>query len=462
MDYKLELVLIPVTDVDRAKAFYSSRPASTWTSTTSAGDDFRVVQLTPPGSACSIAIGIGLTDAAPGSARALHLVVTDIEAARDELVGRGVEVSDVRHLAPEGWQPGPDPERADYGSFADFADPDGNTWVLQEVAVRRRDRRRDRSPPTRRASPPPPSGTGASCTSTATGCSPRSTRPRTRCRRRSCGRGAAGTASTAAPLSGRGSTASPPTSASTCSAGRSRQARRVALRSPRCRGSSPTPTGCSTRWRRPSEEPDAVAVDRETIELAFLAALQVLPPRQRAALIAARRARAGRPAETARAAGDERGRGQQRAAAGPGHACRSTCPHRRSEWSASRAERRGAGAARPLHRRPRAVRRRGRDRDRRRGHPRHDAARRRLASRGSPASRRCSSAPSAADRDGDWRLLPTRANRMPTAASYLRRPGDTEFRAFKLDVLRIEDGAIAEITTFGPALFPHFGLPATL
>lgn len=97
-----------------------------------AGDTFRVVQLDPPGSACSIAFGIGITDATPGSVRGLHLVVTDIVDAREELVGRGVEVSEIRHMSNSGWQPGPHPERADYGSFADFSDPDGNTWVLQE------------------------------------------------------------------------------------------------------------------------------------------------------------------------------------------------------------------------------------------------------------------------------------------------------------------------------------------
>jgi catechol 2,3-dioxygenase-like lactoylglutathione lyase family enzyme len=91
--------------------------------------------MTPPGSACSITIGVGLTDAPPGSYRGTHLVVTDIEAAREELVARGVEVSEVRHFdrAAGEWRPGPDPARGKYASFADFADPDGNTWVLQEV-----------------------------------------------------------------------------------------------------------------------------------------------------------------------------------------------------------------------------------------------------------------------------------------------------------------------------------------
>ena len=132
MDLKLELVLLPVSDVDRAKAFYVEKVGFNLDVDHRASEAFRVVQMTPPGSACSITFGIGITDAAPGSVRGTHLVVTDIEAARDELVGRGVEVSEVRHLEKSGWVPGPDPERRDYGSFADFADPDGNTWILQE------------------------------------------------------------------------------------------------------------------------------------------------------------------------------------------------------------------------------------------------------------------------------------------------------------------------------------------
>jgi hypothetical protein len=94
--------------------------------------EFRVVQLDPPGSACSITIGLGITDATPGSVRGTHLVVTDIEAARTELVGRGVAVSEVRHLGPSGWNSGVHPEHLDYNSFADFSDPDGNTWIIQE------------------------------------------------------------------------------------------------------------------------------------------------------------------------------------------------------------------------------------------------------------------------------------------------------------------------------------------
>jgi catechol 2,3-dioxygenase-like lactoylglutathione lyase family enzyme len=132
MDLKLELVLIPVTDVDRAKAFYADKAGFAVHVDHQPSDDFRVVQLDPPGSACSITIGKGVTDAAPGSVKGTHLVVTDIEAARAELVGRGVEVGEIRHFASGTWAPGADPEHRNYNSFADFSDPDGNTWLLQE------------------------------------------------------------------------------------------------------------------------------------------------------------------------------------------------------------------------------------------------------------------------------------------------------------------------------------------
>ena len=130
---KLELVLIPVTDVDRAKAFYTERLGFALDVDHAPNDEFRVVQMTPPGSACSITVGIGFPTAEPGVYRGTHLVVEDIEAVRDELVGRGVDVSPIRHMTPQGWVDGVDPEHADYNSFVDFADPDGNTWVLQEV-----------------------------------------------------------------------------------------------------------------------------------------------------------------------------------------------------------------------------------------------------------------------------------------------------------------------------------------
>jgi RNA polymerase sigma-70 factor (TIGR02960 family) len=207
------------------------------------------------------------------------------------------------------------------------------------------------------------------------------------------------------------------------------------------------------------KEPDAVAVERETIELAFLAAMQVLPPRQRAALVA--RDVLGWPAsetasllDTSVAAANS---ALQRARA----TIKEHLPARRAEWTA--------------------------------GDP--SAEERALLERFIDAHERCDAAAAVAiaaediritmpphpflydgretirplleqafgeQRLGDWRLVPTRANRMPTAASYLRRPGDSEFRAFKLDVLRIEGGAIAEITTFGSGLFPAFGLPPTL
>jgi catechol 2,3-dioxygenase-like lactoylglutathione lyase family enzyme len=133
VEYKLELVLVPVTDVDRAKTFYTERCGFVLDVDASPAPGFRVVQLTPPGSACSITIGTGITDAPPGCIRGLHLVVEDIEAARAQLAARGLEISAVRHFEGGAWQQGPDPERRSYHSFADFSDPDGNTWVLQEV-----------------------------------------------------------------------------------------------------------------------------------------------------------------------------------------------------------------------------------------------------------------------------------------------------------------------------------------
>jgi catechol 2,3-dioxygenase-like lactoylglutathione lyase family enzyme len=143
MDFKLQVVTVPVSDVDQASAFYTQRAGFTLDVDYHPASGFRVVQLTPPGSACSVQIGTGLTDAPPGSARATYLAVTDIEAARRELTDCGVKVSDIRHKSPVddwtgGWQPGADPERCDYASFADFADPDGNTWVLQEIGYHTR------------------------------------------------------------------------------------------------------------------------------------------------------------------------------------------------------------------------------------------------------------------------------------------------------------------------------------
>ena len=139
MDWKLQLVLLPVADVDRAKTFYVERMGFNLDVDHRASDTFRVVQMTPPGSTCSITIGTGITDAAPGSVRGLHLVVPDIEAARAELVGRGVEVGETHHFEAGERRPGVDPAHRDYDTFMPFSDPDGNTWVVQEVGWARRE-----------------------------------------------------------------------------------------------------------------------------------------------------------------------------------------------------------------------------------------------------------------------------------------------------------------------------------
>lgn len=133
MDYALEVVMIPVTDVDRSKAFYQEKLGFRLDVDHHPNDAFRVVQLTPPGSACSIVFGIGMTRAEPGSAQGTLLVVTDIEAAHRELTDRGLDVGPIHHFVEGREVDGPDPERKDYNSFARFSDPDGNTWGLQEV-----------------------------------------------------------------------------------------------------------------------------------------------------------------------------------------------------------------------------------------------------------------------------------------------------------------------------------------
>jgi catechol 2,3-dioxygenase-like lactoylglutathione lyase family enzyme len=136
IDMKLEVVVIPVSDIDRAKSFYGGLG---WRLDADfiVGDEFRVVQFTPPGSPCALHFGKGITSAAPGSSQN-YLVVSDIEVARAELVGRGVDVSHVFHRAGPGKPPldGPDPGRHSYASFASFSDPDGNGWLLQEITVR--------------------------------------------------------------------------------------------------------------------------------------------------------------------------------------------------------------------------------------------------------------------------------------------------------------------------------------
>jgi catechol 2,3-dioxygenase-like lactoylglutathione lyase family enzyme len=132
MDWKLEVVVVPVSDVDRAKEFYTDRFGFHLDVDHRAGD-FRVVQLTPPGSACSVTL---MRNEAAGSLRGLHLVVSDLAAARAELVARGAEVSEPFHFDAGGQQPGADPEHRDHGSFLSLADPDGNGWLIQEVPSR--------------------------------------------------------------------------------------------------------------------------------------------------------------------------------------------------------------------------------------------------------------------------------------------------------------------------------------
>jgi len=137
VDMHLEVEIIPVSDVDRSKGFYQRLG---WRLDDDAAplDGLRIVQFTPPGSGASVTFGTGLTAAAPGSAEG-GLIVSDIEAAHDELVGRGIDASEVWHgppFPPEARQPGPDPERTSYGSFFSFTDPDGNTWLVQEVTTR--------------------------------------------------------------------------------------------------------------------------------------------------------------------------------------------------------------------------------------------------------------------------------------------------------------------------------------
>jgi catechol 2,3-dioxygenase-like lactoylglutathione lyase family enzyme len=143
MDMKLELVVLPVADVDRAKKFYE---ALDWRldADVTGGEDFRVVQLTPPGSGCSIIFGEGVTSAEPGTAEGLHLIVEDIEAVHDDLIKRGVAVSDVfhdagglfHHAGTVARESGAAPRHESYNSFASFSDPDGNGWMLQEITNR--------------------------------------------------------------------------------------------------------------------------------------------------------------------------------------------------------------------------------------------------------------------------------------------------------------------------------------
>jgi len=131
MDWTLELVVVPVSDVDRAKAFYMDQIGFGLLVDHSAGEDFRVVQLVPPGSACAIAI-MRNTEMAPGTLQGLHLCVSDIDVARAQLVDRGVDASELFHFGEAGQMAGPDPARASYNTFLSFRDPDGNGWLVQE------------------------------------------------------------------------------------------------------------------------------------------------------------------------------------------------------------------------------------------------------------------------------------------------------------------------------------------
>jgi catechol 2,3-dioxygenase-like lactoylglutathione lyase family enzyme len=140
MELKLEVVPLPVSDVDRALAFYS-RMGWRLDVDLAPNDKFRVVQMTPPGSACSVAFGIGVTSAAPGCFQNLHLVTSDIVDARHDLADRGVAISHVFHGPGSAYRPearieGPDPSRTSYASYASFEDPDGNGWILQEITTR--------------------------------------------------------------------------------------------------------------------------------------------------------------------------------------------------------------------------------------------------------------------------------------------------------------------------------------
>jgi catechol 2,3-dioxygenase-like lactoylglutathione lyase family enzyme len=137
VEMKLEVEIIPVSDVERSKRFYQ-RLGWRFDDDVSPVDGVRIVQFTPPGSACSVTFGKGITAAAPGSAEG-GLIVSDIEAAHDDLIGRGIDATNVWHGPPfprEARQPGPDPKRTSYGSFLSFNDPDGNTWLVQEVTTR--------------------------------------------------------------------------------------------------------------------------------------------------------------------------------------------------------------------------------------------------------------------------------------------------------------------------------------
>lgn len=133
VEWKLELIVVPVSEVDRAKAFYTEQLGFRLDVDHTSGESFRVVQMTPPGSACSITIGVNVGAGEPGTTKGMHLVVDDIKAAHAHLQARGVENTGIQHFEDGRMTPGPDPEGRDYGSFIFFSDPDGNTWAVQQV-----------------------------------------------------------------------------------------------------------------------------------------------------------------------------------------------------------------------------------------------------------------------------------------------------------------------------------------
>ena len=136
MNWTLEVVVVPVSDVDRAKAFYAEQVGFNVDHDTKVSDELRVVQLTPPGSGCSIVVGKGIVDMPPGSLQGLQLVVSDIHAARAQLVERGVEASEVQVIGPEGTRPARDGDALDNVGFVFFSDPDGNGWAVQQISAR--------------------------------------------------------------------------------------------------------------------------------------------------------------------------------------------------------------------------------------------------------------------------------------------------------------------------------------
>ena len=369
MDFKLELVLIPVADVDRAKAFYEQQAGFKLDVDHRAGDSFRVVQLTPPGSACSIAFGVGITTAEPGQARGLHLVVADIEAARAELTGRGVEVSEIRHMSDERLEAGRRP----------------GARRLQLVRRLRRPRRQHVGA----AGGPARRGGRVTAAAEQTAFAERAERHRrelhVHCYRMLASFDEAEDAVQETMLRAWRSRRTF-TGGTLFRAWLYRIATNVCLDT--LRRSSRRVTAMTSfaevPWLQPypdelldelapsDDEPDAVVVERETISLTFLAALQLLPPRQRAALIA-RDVLGWRADETAsilETSVPAANSALQRARA----TLQEHLPERRTEWASrepSAEERDLLARFIDAHERCDA---RGGDRDRRAGHPRDDAA----------------------------------------------------------------------------------------